>query len=72
MNEIVMLVIVGVIAVIAGLLIGRLVFAQTKNHKEIAQREAAEVLLLSKKDAELFLQKAKNEADVYKKTASLK
>ncbi|MBC8047232.1 MAG: ribonuclease Y [Fimbriimonadaceae bacterium] len=71
MNEIIIYSIVGVLSLMIGLLIGKLIFGQSKNYKEAAQKDASEIITLAKKDADLILQKTKIEADTYKKEKSL-
>lgn len=71
MNEILIYVGIGVVTLIIGLIIGRLIFKPTKNQQQIAQREVEEIKSSARKEAELFLQKSKNDADNYKKEKSL-
>lgn len=71
MNDILIYAAIGVVAIIIGLVAGRLLFRPSKQQQEIAQREADEIKSSAKKEAELFLQKAKNDADAYKKEKSL-
>jgi ribonuclease Y len=71
MNEMILYASIGAAALIIGLLTGKVVFQQSKKVKAQVEKEAEEMLLLAKKDAELFLQKTKIEADNYKKDKSL-
>ncbi len=71
MNETVMYAIIGAVALLIGIIGGRLIFAPSKNQNALAQKEAEEIIVLAKKDAELILAKSKTEADAYKKERSL-
>ncbi|MBK7036634.1 MAG: ribonuclease Y [Bacteroidetes bacterium] len=71
MNDILMYVIIGVATLVIGLITGRLIFGQTKGQKGLAQREANDILSTAKKEAELLLQKSKNDSDAYKREKSL-
>lgn len=71
MNDIIIYAVGGIVVLLAGLFIGKAVFGQSGQEKQIAQRDAEETRLLAKKDAELVLQKAKIEGDNYKKERSL-
>ena len=71
MNDTLMYVIIGAVALITGIIVGRLIFGQSKNQKQFAEREAEETISAAKKEAELIIQKSKNDADAYKKEKSL-
>ncbi len=71
MNDILMYVIIGGVTLAFGLLVGRLIFGQTKNQKALAQRESDDIVSNAKKEAELLFQKSKIESDAYKKERSL-
>jgi len=71
MNEFVMYAIIGVAALLIGIIAGRFLAAPSKNQQALAKKEAEEIILLAKKDAELVIAKSKTEADAYKKERSL-
>lgn len=70
-NNLIILVACAAIALLAGLIAGRFVFGKSKKQTEAAQREAEELIMLAKKDGELLVQKARTEADAYKKDRQL-
>jgi len=71
MNDMIIYVAIGAAALLIGIIAGRLLFKPSKNQQEIVQREIAEMKSTAKKEADLFLQKARVEADTYKKERSL-
>jgi len=71
MNDILMYVIIGAATLVVGIIAGRLIFGQTKGQKGLAQREANDILSTAKKEAELLIQKSKNDSDAYKREKSL-
>lgn len=71
MNDVTMYAIIGASALVLGIIAGRLIFGQSKNQKQFAEKEAEEIISAARKDAELLLQKSKNDSDAYKKEKSL-
>ncbi len=71
MNDVIIYAITGAMALVLGLIAGRLIFGKSVNQKELAQIEADEIITIARKDSELILEKARITEEALKKERML-